>query len=130
MVLCLTSVSLAKLKPALQMMSSSERKREFQLRDLMLSRTSSSISSLNIQCETNQRQTHSIQARVRVSISIKHGYPIKANSLVFVYWSVVSLACVVSLPLLFRMWTNRKATKAKLKKKNTTRYYSHLHLLF
>ncbi|XP_056588545.1 synaptonemal complex protein 2-like isoform X2 [Triplophysa dalaica] len=59
----LPAVSLAKLKPALQMMSSSERKREFQLRDLMLSRTSSSISSLNIHCETNQRQTHSIQAR-------------------------------------------------------------------
>ncbi|KAA0706855.1 Synaptonemal complex protein 2 [Triplophysa tibetana] len=59
----LPAVSLAKLKPALQMMSSSERKREFQLRDLMLSRTSSSISSINIQCETKQRQTHSIQAR-------------------------------------------------------------------
>ncbi|XP_057219010.1 synaptonemal complex protein 2 isoform X2 [Triplophysa rosa] len=55
--------AVAKLKPALQMMSSSERKRGFQLRDLMLSRTSSSISSLNIHCETNQRQTHSIQAR-------------------------------------------------------------------
>nr|XP_055043933.1 synaptonemal complex protein 2 isoform X3 [Misgurnus anguillicaudatus] len=59
----LPAVSLTKVKPALQMMSSSERKREFQLRDLMMSKTSSSASSFSVQCETNQKKATAIQAQ-------------------------------------------------------------------
>ncbi|XP_073669161.1 synaptonemal complex protein 2 [Paramisgurnus dabryanus] len=59
----LPAVSLAKVKPALQMMSSSERKREFQLRDLMMSKTSSSASSFSVHCETNQKKGRAIQAQ-------------------------------------------------------------------
>ncbi|XP_077070162.1 synaptonemal complex protein 2 isoform X2 [Siphateles boraxobius] len=46
------------VKPALQMMSSSERKKEIELRDLMMSKT-----SFTFHCENNQKKAHVIQAQ-------------------------------------------------------------------
>lgn len=57
-------VSKLMVKPALQMMSSSERRKEIELRELMMSKTSSSVPSLSIQCEKNQKKAHAIQAQV------------------------------------------------------------------
>ncbi|XP_051946825.1 synaptonemal complex protein 2 [Xyrauchen texanus] len=59
----LPAVSVPKVKPALQMMSSSEKKQEFQLRELMMSKTSSNVSSLSVHCETKQKQANEIQAQ-------------------------------------------------------------------
>jgi len=46
------------VKPALQMMSSSERKKEIEIRDLMMSKTSF------FHCENDQKKAHAIQAQV------------------------------------------------------------------
>ncbi len=51
------------VKPALQMMSSSERKKEIELGELMMSKTSSSVPSLSFS-ENNQKKTYAIQAQV------------------------------------------------------------------
>ncbi|KTG32330.1 hypothetical protein cypCar_00004932 [Cyprinus carpio] len=59
----LPAVSKLMVKPALQMMSSSERRKEIELRELMMSKTSSSVRSLSIQCEKNQKKAHAIQAQ-------------------------------------------------------------------
>uniref|UniRef100_A0A8C1VGI0 Synaptonemal complex protein 2 n=1 Tax=Cyprinus carpio TaxID=7962 RepID=A0A8C1VGI0_CYPCA len=59
----LPAVSKLMVKPALQMMSSSERRKEIELRELMMSKTSSSVPSLSIQCEKNQKKAHAIQAQ-------------------------------------------------------------------
>ncbi|XP_058619989.1 synaptonemal complex protein 2-like isoform X2 [Onychostoma macrolepis] len=59
----LPSVSKLMVKPALQMMSSSERKKEIELRELMMCKTSSSVPSLSFQCENNQKKAHAIQAQ-------------------------------------------------------------------
>uniref|UniRef100_A0A8C2JCY7 Synaptonemal complex protein 2 n=1 Tax=Cyprinus carpio TaxID=7962 RepID=A0A8C2JCY7_CYPCA len=59
----LPAVSKPMVKPALQMMSSSERKKEIELRELMMSKTSSRVSSLSFQCENNQKKPHTIQAQ-------------------------------------------------------------------
>ncbi len=56
-------VSKLMVKPALQMMSSSERKKEIELGELMMSKTSSSVPSLSFS-ENNQKKTHAIQAQV------------------------------------------------------------------
>ncbi len=52
------------VKPALQMMSSSDRKKEIGLRELMMSKTSSSVPSLSFQCVNNQKKAHATQAQV------------------------------------------------------------------
>ncbi|XP_048034705.1 synaptonemal complex protein 2-like isoform X2 [Megalobrama amblycephala] len=59
----LPSVSKLMVKPALQMMSSSERKKEIELRDLMMSKTSCNVSSLSFHRENNQKKAHVIQAQ-------------------------------------------------------------------
>ncbi|XP_026055194.1 synaptonemal complex protein 2 isoform X1 [Carassius auratus] len=59
----LPAVSKLMVKPALQMMSSSERKKEIELRELMMSKTSSSVPSFSFQCENNQKKAHAIQAQ-------------------------------------------------------------------
>ncbi|XP_051735390.1 synaptonemal complex protein 2-like isoform X2 [Ctenopharyngodon idella] len=59
----LPSVSKIMVKPALQMMSSSERKKEIELRDLMMSKTSCNVSSLSFHRENNQKKAHVIQAQ-------------------------------------------------------------------
>ncbi|XP_073679736.1 uncharacterized protein sycp2 [Garra rufa] len=60
----LPAVSKPMVKPALQMMSSSERKKEMELRELMMSKTSSTVSSLRFQCENNQKKAHAIQVQL------------------------------------------------------------------
>ncbi|XP_043081327.1 uncharacterized protein sycp2 [Puntigrus tetrazona] len=62
----LPSVSKLMVKPALQMTSSSERKKEIELRELMLSKTYSSVPSLSFQCENNQKKAHANQAQLDV----------------------------------------------------------------
>ncbi|KAK2885820.1 hypothetical protein Q8A67_016657 [Cirrhinus molitorella] len=57
------AVSKPMVKPALQMMSSSERKKEIELRELMMSKTSSTVSSLRFQCENNQKKAHADNSR-------------------------------------------------------------------
>lgn len=57
-------VSKLMVKPALQMMSSSERKKEIELRDLMMSKTSCNVSSLSFHRENNQKKAHVSQAQV------------------------------------------------------------------
>ncbi|XP_050953364.1 synaptonemal complex protein 2 isoform X2 [Labeo rohita] len=59
----LPAVSKPMVKPALQMMSSSERKKEIELRELMMSKTSSIVSSHSFQCENNQKKAQAIQAQ-------------------------------------------------------------------
>lgn len=51
------------VKPALQMMSSTERKKEIELRDLMMSKTSCNVTSLSFHCENNQTTAHVISAQ-------------------------------------------------------------------